>query len=342
MRRAVILALLGTLGLGLYLRWALTGRFALVGTFAHLRHAHSHLGVYGLLFPLAWAGWARAEAPTPGPRSALLYGAATLLAFIGFATEGYRVPAIVGSTLVGGVWLTTGWRLAPFLRQLRHPLAVVPFGVTASLACIPPIAMNLRTAPDVAHAWVATFLTTLQLVVLVPSMLAGERAQLVPWPALLLAGGLGSLALGAWSHPVSHVGLAAYASVLLVFGTRAALPLALRVSWVAVAAGLFGMATSLLPNTRPVAVGALHFLVLGALLPTLARHHAPLSGTALWALVSAAAGLSLPLVLQGLGAGLWTLTASAMGGTAFVVVTVVLIARSVSVLGMGKNLERPT
>lgn len=68
-RVGLLAALLGTIGLGVWLRWALAGAVDLLAPFGHLRHAHSHLGYYGLLFPLAWLGWKAAGATIPGRRA---------------------------------------------------------------------------------------------------------------------------------------------------------------------------------------------------------------------------------------------------------------------------------
>jgi hypothetical protein len=192
-RVGVAVAAVGTLGLGLWLRWFLAGRVPIPTDFAFLRHAHSHLGYYGLLFPAAWWAWAYVGAATPGPRLTAVYGAATLLATVGFVRAGYGPEAIVGSTIVGVAWLVSaarvlrprseaepsgggGRRAAPSPRPLTGMLPAV----VLAEACVPPIAIFLRRDPVLAHGLVTTFLTMLLLGVVVPSVLATRGLVLAP------------------------------------------------------------------------------------------------------------------------------------------------------------------
>jgi len=315
-------ALAVTVSLGLYLRWVLTGRVGLVGDFAHLRHAHSHTGYYAVLFPLAWAAWRGRGAPAPGPRARVVYGMAVGVAFFGFVRAGYGPEAIAASTVLGALWLSSAWDLRHRMRDLSDPLGAVPLSLVGALACVPPIAMNLRTQPEVAHGFVATFLAGLLFGVVVPSALARDAADTAaPWPLLLGAGALGALSLGAWPSIVTRAGLAVYALVVGLTVLRGGLRWHQQLAWTAVCLGLLAMAVGLLPNTRPVALGAIHFLVLGpalgTLVPPLLRRGVP--DVAWLAGYGAAAALAIPLVAQGLGAGMWTLDASAVGGSLVVV-----------------------
>jgi len=303
--------------MGVWMRWALAGTLALGLPFEDLRHAHSHLGYFGLLFPLAWMGWKHAGARTPSARALVLYALSTVLATVGFIHAGYGPIAIAGSTAVGAGWVWSAWPLLPRMKQWHDPLGAVPLGLVLSLACVPPVAINLRTDPELAHGFVTTFLAGLLLVVIVPSVLASARVSVGPWPALLLTGSLASLALGVLPNMPTRVGLLAYAALLLAPAYTARLAAHIRACWLGVSLGIAALALGLLPNIRPVALGAIHFLVLGPVLAVLMRHvlrRNPPSwawwlGHGLWGSMSAA------LVAQAFTAAAWTWTLAAAGGT---------------------------
>jgi hypothetical protein len=310
-------SLLLAMALGVWMRWALAGVVTLWGPFDQLRHAHSHLGYFGLLFPLAWLGWGAAGAPTPGLRALWGYGAAVLASFVGFLWSGYGPLAIAGSTVVAAFWI---WSAAPLLRRLASPcdpLGVAPPGLLLSLACVPPIALFLRSDPALAQGFVSTFLSGLLFLVVLPSALAARGVTTGPWPLSLLAGSLGAAALGVWPTPLARAGLLVYAALLVAPVVTARLSWPTRAAWAPVVVGLGAMALGALPNVRPVALGATHFLILGPVLGTLApvwlRRQPPLwawwCGHALWGLMSAA------LVAQAFVAAPWTWTAAALGGT---------------------------
>ncbi len=312
---AIALALALTLALGTWMRGFLDGAWPLNVDFGHVRHAHSHLGYYGVLFPLAWLGWRAAGASTPGRRTVILYGLAVVVSLLGFLRAGYGPEAIAASTVVGAIWLGSAWAIRRRMADARDPLGAVPLAVVLAEACIPPIALTLRRDPALAHGFVASFLCVILLGVMVPSALAATRARTPPWPLLLGAAALAAVALGVWPSPVTAIGLLAYAA-LLGWSATGALPHHLRASWGAVALGLAAVGVGLLPNTRPVALAAIHFLVLGPVLgslaPSILRVAPPI--WAWWTNHVLAAGMALALVLQAFGAGAWTATAAALAG----------------------------
>lgn len=331
-RLSLAVALLGTVIVGAGLRWALVGVVSLPAPFGHLRHAHSHLGYYGLLFPLAWLGWQAAGAPMPGGRVLGAYAACTAAAFIGFAFAGYGPVAIAASTLIAVIWL---YSVAPLVRRmarLHDPLGAVPLGLVVSLACVPPIALNLRRDPALAAGFISSFLAGLLFVVIIPSVLAARRISPGPWPLLLVAGGLGAAALGVAPSTPARAGLVIYAGLLLVPVFAARLASHARLVWLPVSAGLLAMAVGVLPDSRPVALGAIHFLILGPILATLAplwMRHPPAPwvwwlGHALWGTMSAA------LVAQAFVADAWTWTVAAAGGTGAALWWVWALARQVT------------
>ncbi|MEM9070092.1 MAG: hypothetical protein AAGE52_16415 [Myxococcota bacterium] len=325
---SIAAALIAAMAIGAWLRWSLAGVVELSLPFSHLRHAHSHLGYFGLLFPLAWLGWDAAGARTLGRTAWWIYGVATVVACVGFVRSGYGIIAIVGSTIVGGYWLWSAIALLPRMKRLRDPLGGVPIGVVASLACVPPIAMTLRSDPALAHGFVATFLSGLLLLVVVPSALASQRISPGPWPAFLLTGSLGALFLGVAPNVVTRGALLAYAGLLAIPAALPRLATHLRVVWGAVAFGLAAMALGAVPNVRPVALGATHFLILGPVLATLSLVWLPRTppAWAWWVGHACWGGMSAALVLQAFTSASWTWAAAAAGGTGTLVWWAVVLA----------------
>ena len=81
--------------------------------------------------------------------------------------------------------------------------------------------------------------------------------------------------------------------------------------------GLLAMGAGWLPNVRPVVIGAIHFLVLGPLLASMAplwlQRSVPVRA---WCVSHLGVVLlAAPLLVQGLGAGPWNLDLSALGGS---------------------------
>lgn len=327
------IALLGTVLLGLLLRWYLAG----VGlplptgtTFANLRHAHSHLGYYAVLVPLAWLAWERGSELTLLRRwERRLYGAATITATIGFVRSGYGVLGIVGSTVVGIIWILAAWRIARQTRATDHPLVVVLPGTLLALACIPLIARSLRTDPAFAASAVQSFLTVLLFLVVAPGALAAAGVrQRWAWGSLV-TGVLAALALGLWSSTASRLGLALHALYWLD-AARKMDSLVFAAPWWAASAGLLAVAGGIVPLTHDVAIGALHFLILGPMISALARHQftPALASAAWWWHHAAVMLLCAPLLLRGVVVtGQWTSSASAIGGTAVVVWWLAVLAR---------------
>lgn len=321
----LVVGLVATLSIGLWLRWYLAG----VGlplpagtTFTHLRHAHSHLGYYAVLVPLTWLAWEAGSGGLTLRRwERWLYAAATLIATAGFVQAGYGLLAIVGSTVVSAVWLVAAWRIARRVRTSDDPMVAVLPGTALALACIPIIARSLRSDPALAAAAVQSFLTALLFLVIAPGALSalGLR-QRWAW-GTVVTGALAALALGLWPSVMTRVGLGLHALFWLAAARRIDAPV-FAWPWQASALGLIAVAAGVVPLTHDVAIGAIHFLVLGPLLSALARDHLmpTVSPRAWWWHHGGVVLLSAPLVLRG-AFGMdawWTGIASALGGSVVV------------------------
>jgi hypothetical protein len=324
-----------TLLMGLWLRWYLAG----VGlplpagtTFSNLRHAHSHLGYYAVLVPLAWlAAELGSGQKLLERRERWFYVVATLLATVGFVQAGYGLLGIVGSTAVSLIWLLAAWRIAAKARAPDDPLVAILPGTLLSLVCVPLIASSLRSNPAFAASAVQSFLTVLLFLVIAPGAVAalGLR-QRWAW-GTVVTGALAALSLGLWPSIVTRAGLALHACYWVDTARRIDAPV-FAAPWYAAAIGLLLVAAGTVPLTHDVAIGAIHFLVLGPFLSALAhRWISPsLPMQAWWWHHGGAALLAGPLVLRALvpAAGAWTGIASAIGGTIVVTWWVSVLTRA--------------
>lgn len=267
---ASLSAILGVL-VGAALRWQLAGWSLPLGEFLLWRSAHSHLGYYGLLFPLMWAAWQQLGQARPGRGLLVLYTLAVGASFVGFASQGYGLTAIVASTVVLGVWLVSAWQV----RRGQGWLASVGPAILLGASCIPPVAVLTGRDPALAQAVVQGFLSVLLLGAVLPSalQLTGMRA---PRPWLWFAGAaLTGGFLGPFPHPLLGVGPVLLAWLLSVSAWRSPVGWARRGAWLSISLGLLGLGIGLLPATRPVLIGGFHFLVLGPVLWSLAAAAAP-------------------------------------------------------------------
>ena len=316
-----------TVLMGLAMRWAMTGSLILPVSFDDLRHAHSHLGYFGLLIPLAWLGWRHLDAEIPGRRLLLVYALATVLSWLGFLRRGYGPEAIGGSTVVAAVWLWSAWQNRARLTNLSDPLGMMIPGLVLSVACVPPIAYFLRRDPALAQGFVSSFLALLLLGVVVPTALAIHRRRIAPWPALLVAAILSAAALGVAPYALTRLGLVAYGAMAGSLAIRRTEAIHHRVGWGALGVGLLALGLEWVPNNRPVAIGALHFVILGPLAASLTEPWLRRVPPA-WAWLIGLAGVSTmsgALLMQGFGrGGTATFTWAAIGGT-FVVVWWLLV-----------------
>jgi hypothetical protein len=272
-------------GLGAWLRFFYAGLVSLPLDAPDWRHAHSHAGVYAVLFPLTWLAWRRVGLPVPGPRTTALYLVACGVATVTFALGGYALPSIVASTVVGAIWLFTAWSARGVVRARRDALRLAPIAIVLGTAFIPAIAVSTRRDPALANGLVHAFLSILFFLVVVPAALA-RLASRTPADAMdassssrvdhalsdaRLFGPLGLVAalhLGPLPNLAGAVALALYGFVVAYAARRA--PLWPRALWLAFALG--GLAMLAFPSGPPhaLAVAGLHFLLLGPVFVSLA------------------------------------------------------------------------
>ena len=268
-----ILSLVGTLTLGVLMRWAFAGTPLPWGSLINLRHAHSHLGYYGVLFPLMWWAWARLGAPVPGRRLLAVYAAAVGASALGFAAEGYGPTAIAGSTTVLAVWIYSAWLLArwrPGRRGLGW-LSPAPLAIVLGAALIPPVAV-LSTRDAALSAQVAhSFLSILTLGALTPTALAVLDTEPPPAALWLAATLAGAFFLGPLRSSWTGLGLAALGLALGRSLWRARARSAAGLAWAGAVPAMLALGSGLLPYGYEVAIAGVHYLLLGPVLLSLAR-----------------------------------------------------------------------
>lgn len=257
-----------TLALGLWLRFWLAGHLQTEHTFFNLRHAHSHLGYYGVLFPLSWLALALNKGRAPSRRVFIAYGAAVAVATAGFVQAGYNLFSIGGSTVVGVLWLHVAWLNKHATTRERDWRALPPIGVLFCTFFIPPIGVLTSREPVFANQLVRVFLTLLLLNVFVPAALVRTRAPSAPvWLASTITASMGT------AFPELALGCLAWLPLAWVVARSARqLPALLAALWMGLAAAFGAMATTLFSEEAPVAVAGLHYIVLGPLLLTFAWH----------------------------------------------------------------------
>lgn len=353
--RRVAAGLLATLAFGVWIRWRLAG-VPIHATldqvpFAFARHAHSHLGYYALLVPLAWHAWRARGHRGLSSAEALVYGTATVLSTIGFLRAGYGLLAIIGSTVVALLWMLAAWRVAR--AAPRGDLLTLMFpGTLLSLAWIPVIAVSLRRDPAFSAAAVQTFLAALMFTVVAPSALAARGiAGHGPPPVVGILGFGAAVALGVWDGWPARLVFAAYALWWLLalragrspgVGDRAAMPRRLALPWAAAGAGLLAMSTGLVPDGHDIGIAAVHYLVLGPLLPMFldARLGGRVPSWAWGAYQGLVAAVAASIALRGVVPAAWPSQGAALLGTALLIWWALALWRSAGGAGDASERER--
>lgn len=322
-------AIVVTAVLGVWLRLVYAGAATLPLLPAHWRHAHSHAGVYAVFFPLVWLAWRHAGLPIPGARTTTLYFVACALAVIAFAIGGYFVPSIVGSSVVGAIWLFTAWSARRVVRDRRDALRLAPLAIVLGTAFIPAIAVTTRRDPALANALVHAFLSLLFFLLFVPAALARVGASPEP-RALALFGTIAALHLGPLPHLVGALALASFGGLVAWSARRT--PLLVRGLWLAFALGTCAMLAY--PSGPPpmLAVAGLHFLLLGPVFVSFVRAPGTSLATSLatWVAAYSALAMGAALVME-----------PTLGSHAHTIAAISGVTWALGALGATRSLARP-
>ncbi len=272
-RKVLILALSLTLLSGLLLRMRLG---VLLGGFAgglDLHRAHSHLGYYGVLFPITWAALRFRGGWVPGKKSLFWYFAFCFLSFVGFLREGYGFLAIASSTGILFFWILFAGKNI-FRRKTAADgwLAAVPYAVLISSALIPFVAVLTPKDPATAKALANLFLALLMFGVFIPAVLTPRlvrRPSAWLWLPLSLAAAADTsgFEIGrftGWGCIVWGAGFSWFLFSTLRISARRRDPILLAWTTVAVSTILLGL--GLFPRSHAASVAGIHFIVLGPVL----------------------------------------------------------------------------
>ncbi len=265
----ILILFFGTLAAGLVFRAQLAGWIVLDPGF-ELRRAHSHLGFYGVLFPVSWYLWNEKAKGLPNGWPLLLYFALAAASGIGFFIQGYGPFTIAASTGVLFVWLAIAIRNFSFDDVRRRSwLSVMPTAIFMASLLVGTVAVMNRRDPALASRLARTFLSLLLFGGILPaviSSLGGAAPRAGVWLLASLAAGI-SLT-GAHSHPFFSIGLIALGGLILASFWRSpphSNPLSSRACWHwrIFAVGLMATGASLLPHHHSAAIAGVHYLVLG-------------------------------------------------------------------------------
>lgn len=257
-----------TVALGLILRWQFAGYVVPGLGDVELRRVHSHIGFYGLLFPLAWIHMKYLGAWVPGRRCLALYILMCLISLIAFPLQGYGPISIFSSTVVLGIWLLFALKNLRTRETWMKPIAPSIF---ISAFMIVGVAVLSKNQPELSLRMARGFLSLLLFGVFIPVALrtmSCRSSQPYLWLAasvmtsfyltgvvesqVLAAGPLYigvDLACSVWGNPRRHLSLL----------------------WLAFGLSLVLTVVSVLPHNHSFGIAGVHFLILGPLLMTYAN-----------------------------------------------------------------------
>ncbi|MFO0745009.1 MAG: hypothetical protein U1F43_04940 [Myxococcota bacterium] len=272
-----------TLLFGLALRWNLASPWLDAVGLRHedVRHAHSHVGFYGVLTVGWWLLSERAGRAVMGGRAVLVFMAVVVLATALFAAYGYVVPTIALSTVVAGYWLVAGWRLwrGPARAPPGDWLALAPVGLALGVLLVPAIAVSARHDLGLSRELAHVFIGVLLLATFVPvalSTLAVPRFEPVAYGLAAVVGTTYLVFHERLPWPLGlFLTLTGLALAHVLRGLPREAPPWLRLAWWGLALGLVVLGVAPPLQTEAVRLAALHYTVLGPLLLTLVHRLLP-------------------------------------------------------------------
>lgn len=270
-----------TLLTGLYFRWMLAGvawepltHFGI----GDWRRSHSHVGYYGILFPLLWMILGKMGAWTPSGWLWKVYVLCVAVSAAAFIYQGYGLVSIIASTGVLFVWLVFAWKNSRgVFNWSRSWFPTIPISIYISGILIPVVAILSRSNAMLANQVARCFLTVLLLGAFVPVTLRtlGGTPPL-PWPWILATLASGAYLTGLREHPAWGLGLIWLAFEILrslVAIDRRKVDLRIFLLWFTLALGLGTTGAGFIPPSHPHSIASLHFMILGPVLMSFVLLH---------------------------------------------------------------------
>jgi hypothetical protein len=263
-----------TLALGLVLRLIYTGFHVPFLTTLDLRRSHSHLGFYGVLFPLIWSLLGRERLWVPRKKWAWAYVLAVAISVIGFAIEGYGISAHLASAVVLIFWITFAIKNFHSFPLKNNWLSLIPTSLFAATACVFLVGFFASQGKTQASTQLArSFLTLLSFGVVIPvaiGKVCPSARFLKFWPAALIGMAVfvsellpplyffwGPLILGG----IILINLFSSLSEAKIYSL-----LRLKLYWFLVGLSLIVFSIGTIRNSHYGSVAGVHFLVLGPIL----------------------------------------------------------------------------
>lgn len=265
-----IISLLLSICIGLLVRFQLTGIVESIESL-DFRRVHTHIGFYLVFFPLIWLNF-KPNAWSPRPTHFIIYLSIASLALISFLFLGYGLLSKILSGLVLLFWLSYA------IINLKKPYDIrgwaQPFiGIilaTGSIGYL--IFLGTQGETVLAKKAVRMFMTCLLWGAFAPLCLERKnfsKPNIVIWTL--------SVALTAIFVMDVPWGRSAFLGPLLLgvailfslVGQRSETSNRIKYYWLSTALSLVLFGLGALPNHHAIAVGGLHFFVLGPLLQTI-------------------------------------------------------------------------
>lgn len=244
-----------------------------------LRRAHSHLGYYGVLFPIAWLALSGAKWSVPLNRSFIFYSFIVVLSYIGFLYEGYGLLAIVTSTVVLAIWIIFVWQNRIFINFTKgNWLHSIPISILLSACLIPIVAITSGNGSGIARNIAETFLAILMFGVFVPSILhRGITSPPSSWKwtlACVIASIDISNLYETWVFGIGTVflGYLLLQALVIEFFSKN-IPVRLLLYWVGFSLSVILIGLRIIPQTHMTAIAGIHFLILGPILLSFFKLH---------------------------------------------------------------------
>lgn len=244
-----------------------------------LRRAHSHLGYYGVLFPMAWLALVSAKWQVPLYRGFVFYSLIVIASFVGFLWEGYGLLSIVTSTIVLAIWIIFVWQNRTFINFTKgNWLHSIPISIILSAGLIPIVALKSGDGSGVARNIAETFLALLMFGVFVPSILHRGITSPPSAKAWTLACVMTSIDISnlyeTWIFGLGTVflGYLLFQTLVIEFSNKK-IPLRLLLYWVGFSISVILIGLRIIPQTHMTAIAGIHFLILGPILLSFFKLH---------------------------------------------------------------------
>lgn len=265
-----IISLLFSIGIGLFIRLQINGVIEYTGPL-DFRRAHTHMGFYLVFFPIIWLKF-KPHAWSPKTYNFILYLFFASLALFSFLFLGYGLLSKILSGVVLLFWLA--YSIINLKKSYQQRGSALPFLgiILASGSILLIVFLGIQGEVLMAKKAVRIFMTCLLWGVFVPYCLEKKKfpeSNPIIWHLSII-----STALFVFDTNFSHYflwGPTTLGLIILfsVYKNHSKNMMTLQSYWVLTAIALLLFGLGILPNHHAIAVGGIHFLILGPIFQTL-------------------------------------------------------------------------